>query len=248
MILLYTDFGYDGPYVGQVKTVLAREAPNASVIDLMHDAPAFDPASAAYLLAALVTEMPEDVRCLAVVDPGVGGDRAPVVMQADGRWFVGPDNGLFEIVQRRARQARQWTVTWLPDRLSRSFHGRDLFAPVVARLARGEKPPGDPYPDGWRLSPARPGADWPDDKAAVIYIDRYGNAMTGIRAENCDESRVLAVGGNRIGFAPVFSEVPPSRVFWYHNSCGLVEISVNQGSAAAECQLEVGMAITVEAD
>lgn len=248
MILLFTDFGYDGPYVGQVKTVLAREAPGIPAIDLMHDAPAFDPAAGAYLLAGLVAEMPEGAVCVAVVDPGVGSDRTPVVLQADRRWFVGPDNGLFEIVQRRARIARQWTVTWRPERLSRSFHGRDLFAPVAARIARGEGLPGEPCPDGWRQDPTRPGAFWPDDRAAIIYIDRYGNAMTGLRAECCDETRVLVAGGIRIGHAPVFSEVPPGGIFWYHNSCGLVEISVNQGSGAAVCQLEIGTVISVEAN
>jgi S-adenosylmethionine hydrolase len=107
MILLFTDFGYEGLYVGQMKAVLARDAPNVPVIDLMHDAPAHDPRSAAYLLAALVPEMPEGAVCLAVVDPGVGSDRTPLVVNADGRWFVGPDNGLFEIVQRRAKHAEQ---------------------------------------------------------------------------------------------------------------------------------------------
>ena len=86
-------------------------APHACTICLMHDAPAHDPSAAAYLLTALVPEMPTNVICLAIVDPGVGSDRPPVIRRADGRWFVGPENGLFEIFQRRAHSADQWTST-----------------------------------------------------------------------------------------------------------------------------------------
>lgn len=103
---LFTDFGLAGPYVGQMKGRLLTLAPATAVIDLMHDAPAFDPRSAAYLLAALVPEWPADMVVMAVVDPGVGGARRPLVAEIDGRWFVGPDNGLFELLWRRAIQAR----------------------------------------------------------------------------------------------------------------------------------------------
>ncbi len=246
MILLFTDFGYNGPYVGQLKTTLSREAPAIPVLDLMHDVPAHNPHAAAYLLAALVPEMPKDIVCLGVVDPGVGGERTPVVQEADGRWFVGPDNGLFEIVQRRAARAQQWAITWRPDNMSRSFHGRDLFAPVAAMLARGMPPPGDAYPDTWRNARPRPGAVWPDDIAEVIYIDRFGNAMIGLRSELLDDAAVFIIGDSRISHAPVFSQVPPNRVFWYNNSCGLIEIAVNRGSAADVFGLAVGDAIAVE--
>lgn len=245
MILLFTDFGYDGPYVGQLKAVLVEAAPSVPVIDLMHDAPAHDPAAAAYLLAALVPELPAGAVCMAVVDPGVGGDRPPVALQADGRWFVGPGNGLFEILQRRAEAVQQWTITWRPEGLSRSFHGRDLFAPVAARLAHGEAPPGEICPADWRQLTSRPGAAWPDDNAAVIYIDSFGNAMTGLRADLVDESQIIMAGGKRIPHAAVFSEVPPGRVFWYANSCGLIEIAVNRGNAAANYDLKIGDAIAV---
>lgn len=246
MILLYTDFGFEGPYVGQMKAVLARDAANVPVIDLMHDAPAHDPRSAAYMLAALVPEMPEGAVCLAIVDPGVGSDRSPLVMNADGRWFVGPDNGLFEILQRRAKRANQWAIDWRPDQLSRSFHGRDLFAPVAAQLAVGQAPPGTAYSEGWRSAPSRIGVDWPDDHAVVIYIDSFGNAMTGLRANQHDETLSLIIGDECISYAAIFSEVPPGRAFWYRNSCGLVEISVNHGSASTVFGLNIGDGIAFE--
>ena len=244
MILLFTDFGHDGPYVGQMKTVLAREARGVTIIDLMHDAPPHDPRAAAYLLASLAPEMPSGAICLAVVDPGVGGARPPLIVEVDGRWFVGPGNGLFEIVARAAKTAvRHWRIDWRPDRLSPSFHGRDLFAPVAACLARSETPAQTAL--DWNGDLARPGADWLDDSFTVIHIDRFGNALTGIRAASVDRSAVFAAGGTAIHFARVFSEVPPGQVFWYKNASGLVEVAVNRGSAAGTLRLEVGDGVSI---
>ncbi len=245
MILLFTDFGYDGPYVGQLRTVLASEAPGVHVVDLMHDAPAHDPKAGAYLLAALVERMPADCICLAVVDPGVGGDRPPVILELDGRRFVGPGNGLFEIAQRRAEAVRAWQIDWRPPSLAATFHGRDLFAPVAAALARGELPPASPLPDRWRRAADRPGADWPDDLAAAIYVDRFGNVMTGLRAASLSRGAGIALGGITAARADKFCDVPPGRAFWYENSLGLVELAVNRGRAADLPGLAVGTSIDV---
>src|SRR6202051_1160043 len=131
MIVLFTDFGLEGPYTGQVKAVLHRSAPGIPVIDLFADAPAGNPRAAAYLLAAYAVWFPTETVLLSVVDPGVGGTRAPVVVESDGRWYVGPENGLFELVRRRGRAVKSWEIDWRPEALSASFHGRDLFAPVA---------------------------------------------------------------------------------------------------------------------
>jgi hypothetical protein len=159
---------------------------------------------------------------------------------------VGPDNGLFEIVQRRSKIAQMWTITWRPERLSRSFHGRDLFAPVAARIARSEGLPGEACPAEWRQRSSRSGAAWPDDRAAIIYIDDFGNAMTGLRAELIDASQSIVARDERIPHGGIFSEVPPGQVFWYSNSCGLIEIAVNRGSAAAVWRLKIGDDVAVE--
>jgi len=98
MILLFTDFGSTGPYLGQMEAVLRIHAPGVDVIDLLNDAPPGEPRLAAYLLAALAKHFPAGSIFLSVVDPGVGGERLPVVLEADGRWFVGPDNGLLNTV------------------------------------------------------------------------------------------------------------------------------------------------------
>src|SRR5215475_4093926 len=138
MIVLFTDFGLNGPYTGQVKAALHQLAPGVRAIDLFADAPMGNPKASAYLLAAYAIWFPVGTIFLGVVDPGVGGPRPAIVLEADGRWFVGPANGLFELVQRRATtRTRRWDIDLRPERLSASFHGRDLFAPVAAMLARG---------------------------------------------------------------------------------------------------------------
>jgi S-adenosylmethionine hydrolase len=103
-IFLFTDFGAADIYVGQVKAVLAREAPANAIIDLLHEAPAFNVRAGAHLLAALASQIPAGSVTLAVVDPGVGGDRAAVALEVDGRWFVGPDNGLMSGAGRAGRE------------------------------------------------------------------------------------------------------------------------------------------------
>ena len=132
MIVLLTDFGLHGPYTGQMKAVLHQTAPGVPVIDLFADAPVGNPKAAAYLLPAYAGWFPAGTVFLCVVDPGVGEARPAIVLEADGRWYVGPGNGLFELVQRRAGATRSWDIEWKPERLSASFHGRDLFAPVAA--------------------------------------------------------------------------------------------------------------------
>jgi hypothetical protein len=241
MIVLFTDFGASGPYVGQLKVQLRREAPEVPVIDLFADAPSRNPKAAAYLLAAYAAGFPEGTVFLAVVDPGVGGERQPLAVHVDDRWFVGPDNGLFEMVIRRARRRpRPWRIDWRPQRLSASFHGRDLFAPVAGRLARqggGMRELGSP------TEVVRP--QWPDDLAEIIYIDEYGNGITGIRASTLTEDSKIVIGETVLCHARTFSMVPAGQAFWYANANGLVEIAVNMGRAASTFGLRVGVGFRV---
>ena len=241
MIILFTDFGRAGPYTGQVKAVLQRHAPGVPVIDLFANAPVRDPKASAYLLAAYAAWFPAGAVFLCVVDPGVGGARAPLALEADGSWYVGPDNGLFELVRRRARRARVFEIAWRPPDLSQSFHGRDLFAPVAAQLARGESP---------ALAERAPGfgrrSDWPDDLAQVVYLDHYGNALTGLRAAILPPDARLVANGHRVTRARTFSDAAAGMPLWYENSNGLAEIAVNLGRADHALGLEIGTAVIVE--
>jgi hypothetical protein len=264
MIVLFTDFSLADPYVGQMHAVFAREAPGVPVIDLFHSVPDFNIRAGAYLLPAYAREFLPGTVFVCVVDPGVGGVRRPVMLQADKRWYVGPDNGMFEMVRRRATEYECRVIRWRPSRMSASFHGRDLFAPVAARLARGEIPDSEPvshFPEKrstesllarGEIPKAAPAeltapadASWPEDLAEIIYIDHYGNGITGLRAVSVSAAQTIRVGGEVLKYARVFSEVPPGTAFWYENANGLVEIAVNGGSVAARLGLRPGDPLTL---
>jgi S-adenosyl-L-methionine hydrolase (adenosine-forming) len=241
MIVLFTDFGLEGPYTGQVKAVLYRSVPGVPVVELFADAPAGQPKPAAYLLAAYGIWFPPGTVLLAVIDPGVGSNRGALIVEAEGRWYVGPDNGLFELVIRRAVSTRTWDILWRPEPLAASFHGRDLFAPVAAQVARGELPSHMPREAGIGRR-----TDWPDDLPEIVYIDRYGNAMTGLRAALLPAGSRLTVSGRLLKRARTFSDVPPGDAFWYENSNGLAEIAVNGGRAAEALDLVIGSPVAID--
>lgn len=242
MIALFTDFGVQGPYLGQVQIVLQQQAPGIPVVNLMADAPQFSPHASAHLLAALSRHLPPRTVVFAVVDPGVGSSgREPVILCADDRWYVGPGNGLLDVVMGRAAKTAIWRVIWRPSLLSSTFHGRDLFAPLAAKLACG-KSPQDPELLGEQWDEALVTED-PGDLEEIIYIDHYGNAMTGIRATKSAQGQLQLSSGSLISAARTFSDVAPGKGFWYANSLGLIEIAVNQGSAAERFELDIGTPI-----
>jgi len=234
MIVLLTDFGLDGPYTGQVQALLHQQAPGVPVVSLFADLAAFDIQGAAYLLPPYTQGFVPGTVFLCVVDPGVGGRRPGVVVRADGRWFVGPNEGLFAILARCVGQIECWQ---LPDAVhaSASFHARDVFAPVAARLARDGKEVGERVSVETLLRP-----DWPNDLFRVVYIDRYGNAVTGVRASAIPDDAVLKTGDYLLPRARTFSDVGAGVAFWYRNANGLVEIAVNRGSAAHTLGLRLG--------
>lgn len=240
MIVLFTDFGADDIYVAQVKAVLAQHAPGQLVLDLLHRAPSFDPRAGAHLLAALQSSFPAGAVFMAVVDPGVGGERDAVVLEADGKCYVGPDNGLLSVVAARAARVRTSRVVWRPPALTASFHGRDLFAPVAAWIAAGTLSAGATEETSGlavRLGP--------DDLAEIVYVDHYGNLITGLRAASLRRNAAIVAGKHTLRYARVFTDAQAGSAFWYENSVGLVEIAVNAGSAAALLGIAVGEQLQV---
>jgi hypothetical protein len=234
-IILFSDFGANDLYAGQVHVVLDRYAPGVRIVDLLHDAPGLNVRASAHLLAALVRQVPRGHVIMAVVDPGVGTGRKAVVMRADGRTFVGPDNGLLSVVAARAVTRQCWHIVSHPPDISVSFHGRDLFAPMAAAVVTDDFPNErvKAVPD---LEVKLPG----EDLAEIIYVDHYGNAMTGLRADGLPQGRTLRANGEEIGHARVFGEAPPGAPFWYANSLGLVEVAVNGASARDALGFTVG--------
>ncbi|MDJ0956156.1 MAG: SAM-dependent chlorinase/fluorinase [Arenicellales bacterium] len=235
MIILFTDFGADDIYVGQVHAVLAEQAPGIPVIDLLHTAPAFDIRCGGFLLDALQRRFPSGSIFITVVDPGVGGERAPLVVKADGKWFVAPDNGLLTRVIQNANEYRASKVLWRPNTMSQSFHGRDLFAPVAAMLASGGQPEQE------ACEPTM--LDWPEHLDSVIYIDHFGNAITGRSGDSVHQNLKAVVGERELSYARVFCERERGELFWYVNSIGLVEIAANCADAARLLNLKVGDAV-----
>lgn len=223
MIVLLTDFGVGDPYVGQVHMRLAELAPGIRVVDLFHGLPNFAVQASAYLVDAYCRHAPADAIVMAVVDPGVGGARAAIALRAGGHFYVGPDNGLFEIVARR-EGVESCEALAIPAGAAATFHGRDVFAPAAAALAQGARLGGRPVP-------LTRFPDWPDDWARVLFIDHYGNAVTGLRG--CPGPRELVVGGRRLRRVRTFVEGPRGEPFFYENANGLLEIAAYGASAAA---------------
>lgn len=233
-VALVTDFG-SALYVGQMRLRLASMLPATPLVDLIHDLPPFRPDCAAYLLPALLRDLPEATLYICVVDPGVGSRRGVVCVEADGSWLLGPDNGLLARVARRAGQHRVWRLDWRPDWMSDSFHGRDLFVPLAGRLLGGDEVAAEALACD-RLV----GADWPDEHQGIIYRDRFGNLMTGLRAAGVAREARIAAGWQQLTYARTFSEAPLGAAFWYENALGLVELAVNQGAASQVLGLDVG--------
>ncbi|MBD3669202.1 MAG: SAM-dependent chlorinase/fluorinase [Gammaproteobacteria bacterium] len=235
MIVLFTDFGFNGPYLGQMKAVLTEMAPSEVVLDLMADAPMFRPRASAHLLSAYSTGFAPGTVFLCVVDPGVGSQRRALVIRAREQYFIGPDNGLFYRLLNEHPEAQVWQIPYEPDRLSASFHGRDLFAPVAARIAHGEPVPGQSLPVRELV-----GAKWPKTLQEILYIDHYGNAITGLREGDIGSDVGINIAGENLMHARTFSDVENGALFWYINSSGLVEIAQNGGSAAKHLGLTIG--------
>jgi S-adenosylmethionine hydrolase len=242
MIVMFTDFGLEGPYVGQMEAVLHHQVPGAKVINLFADAPRCNPMASSYLLAAYATTFPAGCIFLCVVDPGVGSKQRAALLEADGRWYVGPDNGLLNTVILRSREVKWWDISWRPEKpeqLSNSFHGRDLYAPIAAMLEKGEMPAGES-----RLVQTRVRVNMPEELYEIIYIDHYGNAITGIQAASFSGKEILQINGQLFLHANTFSDVDEGKGMWYENANGLVEIAVNKHPASEMFGLKVGDKVT----
>ena len=241
MIVLFTDFGANDIYVAQVKAALHQYAPTQQVIaDLLHTVPNFQAKPAAHLLAALKDFFPVGSVFMCIVDAGVGSDRDAVIVFANGCFFVGPDNGLLSVLATRDSGATVWRIKWRPDNLSNTFHGRDLFAPIAAWIADG-KFPTDKVESVKSLKVNFDAGDL----AEIIYLDHYGNAVTGLRKGNVPLKAKLKVKQQSLSFAETFASVKRGAGFWHENSMGLIEISANQESAEKQLGLQIGCSITI---
>ena len=257
-IALLTDFGLDDPYVGQMKGVLAARAPGAPLIDISHAVQPYRIVQGAFFLAASAPHYPGNTVFLCVVDPGVGSSRRVLVARSGGRTFVGPDNGLFSLALGEDQEAVFYdaTETAAEYAASATFHGRDVFAPLAARLAKGEAPEslGTPLPaeDIVRHEWTRPRSLGHNLLGHVLHIDRFGNCVLNLRAEkprDCSGVRLVSspVSSVEAGlrFVERYDELQGYEVGLLAGSQGYLELAVRQGSAAQVVGLLVGDPVTL---
>jgi len=239
-IVLLTDFGTTDYYTGQIHGVLSQLCPAVRVIDLCHHLPSFDIQSTAFLLPELLKGFPVDTVFFCVVDPFVGSRQRSLAMYCDQRWLVGPDNGLFSVALQRSRQSDCYEISWRPELLSMTFHGRDLYAPVAAGLATGSPLPMQPLASGQNHGLQQVHDVTALDLWKIIYIDHYGNCLSGIHAAVVSTELLLQVGETVARHAETFSAALSGQLFWYQNSLGLVEFSLWVADAAQRANIAVG--------
>jgi len=250
IITLTTDFGHADHFVGAMKGVILGICPEAMIIDITHEIHPFEPAEAAFVIAQAYPYFPKKTVHVVVVDPGVGTSRRPILVEAAGQYFIGPDNGVFSmILTRHPSKAREITAAryFLKD-VSRTFHGRDVFAPCAAHLARGIVPAkfGKPVDNALRLTfdkPTQTGKRaW---TGAVLKVDRFGNLITNYHLDEFSRVRERAFSldaGMRpvTRLVPTYGEGEPGEIFLIEGSSGFFEVAANQGSAAKILGLVAG--------
>lgn len=265
-IVLLSDFGLSDPYVGQMKGVLLGIAPDARIVDLSHDVPPQDIRAAALALQSSWAFFPEDSVFVAVVDPGVGTDRAALCVGAAQRWFLAPDNGLLGFLQQEERiecAFRIENTRYMLPEVSSTFHGRDVFAPAAAHLACGADPSdlGPAVDRIMELEEPRPQRG-PDQTLVgeVIHVDRFGNLITNVEGhhlrsfvfdrhgtaplETC--GLWIEAGGQGVGILErTYAGAAQGSAVALIGSSGRLEIAVNGGNAANTLMLGVGAMVRV---
>lgn len=242
LITLTTDFGAADHFVGTMKGVILGIAPRASIVDITHEVAPFDVAEGAFAIAQAYRYFPRKTVHVVVVDPGVGAARLPILVEAAGQFFIGPDNGVFTMIyDREPHQVRAIVNAryFLPE-VSRTFHGRDIFAPCAAHLASGA--PASRF--GKRITGCvQLGLMKPQQIArrvwsgVVLKVDRFGNLITNLHVDALPDIRTrpfeLSVGLRQIpGLAATFAECAPGEFANIIGSSGYLEVAMNQGSAA----------------
>ncbi len=245
VITLTTDFGWQDSYAAELKLVLMRLAPAAAVVDITHSIPAQNVVAGSFVLQRVIDRFEGPGVHVAIVDPGVGSSRRPLLARVKDQFIVCPDNGLITWTARQHPQAlAAYEILWRPHTMSATFHGRDLFAPVAAMLANGDfaletqcRPISDPI-----LLPMD-FARTPLTRGQIIYVDHYGNAMTNVKQELVKDqppARIIIADVDIGPLREAYSDVAEGQPIALIGSSGLLEIAVRNGSAARELEIRVG--------
>jgi len=257
IITLTTDFGEADHFVGVMKGVILGIAPRARIVDLTHPITPFEPREAAFVIAQAYRYFPRKTVHVVVVDPGVGSARRPILVEAGGQYFVGPDNGVLSLVYASGnpKVRRISNSKYFLQSVSQTFHGRDVFAPIAAHLARGVSPGllGKPVEDYLRTQPEKPVRNGKRSWAgSVLKVDRFGNLITNFHIDEFDavlDRPFLMLAGVRPveKLATHYAEAEPGEPVLIVGSSGYFEVCVNQGSAAKllGCVIGTPMELTI---
>jgi S-adenosylmethionine hydrolase len=250
ILTLTTDFGLSDHYVGVMKGVILGICPEARIVDITHDVSPYEIGEGAYAVAQAWRYFPRKTVHVVVVDPGVGTVRRPIMVEAGGHYFIAPDNGVLAGVyeEERSRVRLISNQRYFRKPVSRTFHGRDIFAPVAARIAKGAPPASvgkliDNYLKPLADKPQRSGKrTW---NGRVLKIDRFGNIVTNFRASDFPGLELrnfsLAIGPQQVSvLAHNYAECAPGELFLIEGSSGYLEVSMGQGSAAKRIGCGVG--------
>ena len=253
IITLTTDFGLADHYVGTMKGVILEICPQAQIVDISHEAAAFAIAEGAYLIAQAYRYFPKKTVHVVIVDPGVGSARRPIVAEANGQFFVAPDNGVLGMIYEREKH-RVRAITngrYFLKPVSQTFHGRDIFAPAAAHLATGVSAALlgnriEDYVQPAFLKPELRGErTW---KGCILRIDRFGNLITNLPANEFPQvvggKFTLTIGSRRVSaLVRSYAEANPGGLVILAGSGGYLEVSMNQGSAARAIGCEAGQPV-----
>jgi hypothetical protein len=255
IIAILTDFGIKDEYVGVIKGVISRISPGARIIDISHQVQKHQIKQGAYLLLRVVNYFPKETIYLGVVDPGVGTQRRGILIEAEGAWFIGPDNGLLVPaasklgIKRVIELAKQ--DYWLKP-ASSTFHGRDIFAPVAGWLARGVKPTsfGKVIKKWVSLELAQPRIKADIIFGEILHIDNFGNLITNIPTEMFERNEEIQVAIKNMTFETKiresYGEVKRGELIVLVGSSSFLEIAKNQESATKYFDAKEGVEIRIK--
>jgi S-adenosylmethionine hydrolase len=257
MITLTTDFGNEDAYVGSMKGVILSINPRVQLIDIAHQLPAHHTLRAAYLLREVCPRFPEGTIHVAVVDPGVGGQRRPVLLKIEDRFYIGPDNGIFGLLLEDFALQGAWRLDnpeFFLAPVSQTFHGRDIFAPVAAHLTTGVPPasfgPTLADPKGWPFPPHH--EETAELRGQVVWVDRFGNCITNLAEKVVSRwaqgaTYVIRAASKRIEYVSTsYESIPKGESLALFNSMGFLEIACNQARADQTLSLAEGDPVVLE--
>lgn len=254
LVSLTTDFGLRDPYVAQLKAALLTVCPNAIIVDVTHDVEKYNVAMGGIILASTIRFFPEGSIHVGVVDPGVGGPRKPIIVETERSMLVGPDNGLLAMAAEQEGIKHVFEITerkYMRHEVSKTFHGRDIFAPVAGHLANGVNPKniGREVKDITPLRIPKPVVKKGSIKAQVLYVDSFGNVVTNVRNRDVEEAGLKLNDEVKVKtenksvkafYKEAYWEAESGKPVLMLGSQGFMEIALKEGSAAKALKLNRG--------